>query len=178
MLGLKVGLAGWALGAVAAISMTFMWQREKLHHADTKAQLAAATAKAEAMEARANAAEKNFNRNSDLLASQMEALNAVNAQLAEIEKARAVALAELDRLKAGETRRALEIPFERGNAAAERRDRIMCRIFTESDNCASTDTDANNRGTDSGGAQAELGVEESAGAGDNAGGRAVLPGGL
>lgn len=152
-------------GLGAAVVLFALWQFERFSHDTTKARLMEVRLEVEAERHRADGLARSAERSATLATEQAVIADGLELELRALTARHAALTLDLDRLQREEHNHALTAPHRRGNAAARRRDRILCPFFPARGDCASPRADAGYTGANPERTGEQLGPERARDAG-------------
>ena len=123
--------------ALAAAVLYGLWQREQVKVAKLESQIENLNQAIKIQEQAIAGLQKDKERVFELINTQQAEKQKLADELKAAQEQTNANILQIERLKQGELRRALQEPFERGNAASDRTHRSLCRLFgTKSGDCA------------------------------------------
>ncbi len=128
MLGLKGTLITGAIGLVAVLGLAFLWKSEQVKAARLQGENAMLQANNETLKAGLAEQRAAVDKMLGLIETNQEQMNALTQRLDDARAETAEVRDQVNALRAGEGNRALEAPFDRGNAARERFNDSLQRI--------------------------------------------------
>lgn len=147
MVGLKSTLVTGAVSLVVVLGLAYLWKSEQVKSARLAGELAQSQANNETLKAGLEEQRATVEKMLGLVVANQEQVDALTQQLDDARAETAAVRNEVNSLRAGEANRALEAPFDRGNAARERFTDSLQRISG-----AAGGTSADSDGTDAAGA--------------------------